>query len=451
MAIIDNVTVNEILEILTNGPKPVHFAFEATLHVEDIVIRPYKVLSIEINRNYVKNMADETTIELLVPGGSFDGYIFPNRDRLEVSLKSYPIQEVGSDPIAGANIEIQRYRGVLYDRGSKAVETKSLTDTNIEKADLNDLRVVRIQLIDSTIEILKMMSAGGIFRQCTTADAIRFIMGSNTKRINVDESIRVRGVDVAPDYIPTIREHVIVPHLTKLTSVGRYIHENCGGVYNSGFGNYLQQGIWYVYPVYNLNRIDSTVKGITFLNLPSNMMPGVERTFRVMDNHLYVLLTGDVKHKDLSEELQLNLGNGVRYYNADRILNGFAEVEENKAIARRAVNAVEFLTNHRATNLNNVLQSDRKITANHGFEMSQLAAREGAQVQAIWENSRPSLIRPGLPCRYITLKAGKVEVYRGQVQHTQHYLQSKSRTITQNSHICNSAVTLFISVDPDEE
>lgn len=446
MAIIDNPVFEEILGIFDDGQKPIKNTWKCEIHVDTLEepIQPFRIISMDRLRKYNENISDEIQLTVLIPQGIYDFDIFPNRENIEVTLFKVPLSEVNSEEPDDVDVKIQRYRAQLYDRESTHIGQKAPSHTSKENANLRELKELTLQLLDLPIEQIRLMSVGGIFRDTNTANVIRLVLGKQSKQVNVDDTYSVKGVDIAEGFDPKIWKHVIIPHHTKLQGLATYVQEHGGGVYSSGIGMYLQDNIWYVFPPYNIKRFETAINTVTVLNVPSNLMPGVERTYRKQGEQLFIISTGDVKHNDFSDEHQQNYGNGIRYLIADNTVEGFASVSDNKATAVRSSNNVEAKIHSRKTKMDFISLSDKRATSNHADQYSRLAVRNGAYIQFIWENADVSLLKPGMGARFIypvgeTLK----EVY-GCVYSVQALTESKGGTSISGPYITTAAVMLFV-------
>jgi hypothetical protein len=210
---------------------------------------------------------------------------------------------------------------------------------------------------------------------------------------------------------------------------------------------YLYRQIWYVYPLYDLTRFDESIQTLTLINVPTNQFPGVEWTFRKTASQIIALVTGEVKHFDRTEAKMMNEGNGTRWLDARRVVDGFADTSagENKATVMRAENNNEFLSETRNSGLNNVTMSTARITANKFAEASKLAQRAGAEIQCLWENSDMGAIFPGMPVKYLYIKDDRVQELTGIVLGADHYVQTHGKGITETRHRTDTVLHLFVS------
>lgn len=425
---------------------PAIFAWRAEFLANKKKIVPFKVVSMEIFRDFRGAYGDEIILECMIPAGDFVYDIYPYRQDLLVNLTKQGAQR-STDTAAGEpDIEAQELRATLMDDYSVTVE--GLLNVAHSKQALNtvDILTVKFQLLDKALERVRLHDCGGLFRDTKVSDVLQYILTSISNELDLDETNVIKGVEMVDSPNVDPYKHIVIPHGTKFPDVPVFLQKKVGGLYPTGMGLYLFKQHWYVYPLYDLTRFDNTTKTLTLINVPTNQLPHVERTFRTTANQVIALVTGDVKHSDKSEAAMLNQGNGVRYLDARRVIDGFADTSqgENKATVMRAENNNEFVTEQRESGLNNVVTSNAGVTANKFGELSKLASRAGAQLQCLWQNSDMSLVYPGMPVKYMYIKDDRIHELKGVVLGAQHYVQTYGKGITESRHICETALHLFV-------
>jgi hypothetical protein len=434
----------EIQQILNNGVNPVHFHWTGTLLANGLKIQITKITNIDIERDYRKQYTDHISVDCEIPMGTYLSKIFPYKENLLMTLIKTPVEETGSAIAASQDIENHQMRATIKNANDHQLEGNTPAIQDESTANLTALKTVTFQLLDPAVEQIRMMSVGTVMRSTTPGDAIKFFLTSISQKAKVDATSQIKGVDMVSPDNTQVRDHVILPHGLEFSQVPDWIHRHMGGVYNGGFGYYLQNSIWYVYPQYNINRWQSTPKNLTLINIPKNQMPGADRTYRKTNNQLIVLLTGENKHSDDTEGLQLNHGNGLRFTDSAKIMEGFGITKNNKYTVNRSANNTEFVSNPRATGLNNIQMSRMRITNNQFFESGKVARTLGGHMVVTWEHSEPGALYPGMPVKYVYIANNKVTEVYGVLLGVHHYIGMTSGKLTGGHFVCNSALTLFL-------
>jgi hypothetical protein len=179
-------------------------------------------------------------------------------------------------------------------------------------------------------------------------------------------------------------------------------------------------------------------------NIPKDRLPEVERTYITDGDRISVISTGETKQTDTSENLQHNLGNGVRFLDANKVLGEWRRVKENQATISRVDNMNEIVLKARRVGLNNAPMSPRRITANPYFETSEITKRLGTFVQTHWENADPELIYPGMPVKFIYMDGKDLGEVYGTVIGADHYVSLLGTGITATRYRCDVVLTLYI-------
>jgi hypothetical protein len=324
------------------------------------------------------------------------------------------------------------------------VEGNSTYANDQYAGDLTSLQKYTFQLQDLALEQTRLQSVGCVIKNAQVGDAIKYMVTKIAQSLQLDVDHQIKGVDMVKPDNTQVYQQMVIPHGTKGTDVPFYLAHHYGAPYAAGFGAFLQKSIWYLYPLYDLTRFDNADRSLTVINVPKNRMPTMDRTFRRTYNQLIILATGDVKHLDPSDHLQQTQGNGVRFVSADKVLNEFAVVKDNKATAQRVKNATEILGQGRPSGLNNITTSDVQVTANSFKELSKMAERMGSLITCVWENSDPGAVFPGMPCQFIYEVSGQVFALKGQVLKAQTQIAPMQPGLFPSAHRNSTALTLFV-------
>lgn len=414
MNVADTVFDKEFSQVKLSGSKSVVCDLKCSIHAGGVTYEAVRVDELEIDRNYLNRYADRIILTFTIGLGTFAGKIVPNKDKLEITVTKTPLQTT-SDPNRDPtkSVEVQRYHAFLYDTGSPLIESKTPNLANTEIADNTQLKTIQVQLVDHVIIKMRTVPLGGIFRNATPIDVIRAVLGKYGKLANEHVQYSVRGVDVAPGASAEKINHIVVPHGTLINKFPRVVENTVGGIYPTGFSYYLQAGMWYVFAPYDIKRYFKSTHNLTILNIPANRLESIENSFRTTNGQVVVLATGDIRLTDNGQREQNNLGNGVRFLDAAKIMLDFVKTEGNKAIASRANSSTEMALEKRENGIDLVSLSERVITSNYMAEYSKLAKRSGMIFQLKWQSSMERLIYPGMPVRVMYLNGAKDESLYG--------------------------------------
>ena len=442
---IERTALMREIEAITSQPVDnlTYYHWRCEILANEKVVVPLKLISIDFIRDYAGAFGDEIYLELFIGAGTYSHLVYPFKEDLRVTLIRDPIGRVDTDADVDKQSESFTFRAAVNKEASSVIEGETRYGSNAFTGDLTDILYVKFQAVDPLLEQLRMQTTGGVMRDTTTADALKYILTDVSAKIDLDEENKIHGVDM---YEPSNKEpqkHIVIPHGTKLVDVPDYLQQKCSGIYNAGLGFYLQHRNWFVYPLFDFQRFDKSLKTLTLINVPKNRMPGIEATYRKTTNQVIALCTGSVRHRDDSERQQLNEGNGIRFLDARKVMDGFAAVEGNRMQVQRGENNSEFVGAQRKTGLNNVQTTPTAITSNPFQELSRLARRSGAMLQCEWQNSSYEDIYPGMPVKYMYAVNGEVQEVMGVVLGAHHYVETTPGP-TARRYLCTTVLTLCV-------
>lgn len=424
----------------------VHYTWQAVIHAGGQDIVALKVTNYDCEGDYLTNFADEERILLYILPSQFFKYVAPNAENLEVTVMKYPTAETTGDIVSARPFLSQRYMATYNDRGNPVVQGDTGSVNNPDALDVSDMVPLELQLIQKAVYYMRLKQVARTYRRKTTEDAIRTLLTTESLNLPLAQEDMPLGVDMVPGDNQVVREHIAIPQKTQLIEAPAYIHRSCGGVYSSGFNYYYSRKMWYVYPSFNTERFAE--KGgvkLTILNIPKNKLPESERTFLLEGKSLMVLSTADSVFSDTSNTKRGNLGNGVRFANADNFMDAsYAKMTDNRAYLSRGNNNTEIITTPIPTGLNNVMVSDRSVTSNPYVEYSALAAREGSTFAAIWENSDPSLIYPGMPARVYYIDGNEVKELRGILIKANSFTRLRGFGMSESRYKTDTVLVLYV-------
>lgn len=434
----------EVEIIMNEDQKPVHHQYRLVLrNAHDIYIEPIKLFSIDIERDYVKNFTDKIIVDAIFPLGTYQRHFIPYKQQLYATLTRYSREEL--EPKSTKNIEAREYRAVLLDESSDAMTAANPRLGARGSEDMNDLIRVEIQLMSPAIEEMRMIEVGGIYPQEIPLHVVRYILNLTSSELELPESEAILGIDMVPPDNTTPNFNIVVPHGTKPWDVADYIQDQWGGCYNAGMGCYLQERLWYLWPLYNLKRYDSETRSLTVINLPPLKYPGAERTYRVTEYQVIIISTGESGEVNPSHHEQLSDGGGTRFAHGDSIIDGFGTVKDNKFTTSTQENLTQTNGEGRPDNNFAPINRRRPLSNNSFSQFSHLSPRKGTFVQVVWENSVPEFIYPGMPTKFVFGdKAGEVVELNAVVVKCHHYIHDVVKGIEEGRHIHNTTIGLFV-------
>lgn len=439
---------NEVLAVRQDGAKPVNFTWSAELHlpIGDFTAsqQVLKIMEIDTVRDYELGIGDETTVRMQIPMGFWAKKVYPNRTEIEITIFRKTIGETAGVAVNAA-VQAQRFMASLKLEGLTILQGKDIEMISEETLNLRGLVDVTFQLINKTLDKLRMVTVGGIYRKTTGEQVVKAILAGESNKVLADSGDAIEAINMVPATNQDKREHVMLPQGLKLPDVATYIQDKCGGLYSSGLNCYMQGRTWYIYPLYDNTRLKTEIVTATVVKIPQTLSKGGERTYRQNGGETIILGTSDSDFSDDAGTQYLNEGNGVRFADANKFMNkGLVTTLNNKAVALRGQLLNEVVT-EAITGRNTVFMSDRKITANPYREYSKMAARNGAKFIFQWDNSDPGLLTPGMMMKILYLNGNNVDRLTGVLLRTHTLVQLQGANIQSERYISTTAVGVFVN------
>ena len=416
---------------------------------QDDIYRPLKITNIDFIRDYELNIGDEGSINLTISMGMWFKILQPYRDYLELVLTKKPLQE----------------RDLNYDKDEEAiiqvfacipkVEPLSVGEASKydkhKRVDLDSAGMVDIefQLMDLSIEKVRSVTVGGIFRLTTPEKVVKGILAKESEKLNIaDNGKAVENIKMVESKNQEEREHIMVPQGIKLSELSAYVHRSCGGIYSTGVNTYLQNKNWYVFPLFDTTRFDQEEKTLTVLKIPSMIYDEAERTWRKDGGRLICMATSESNFDDKGDQDFKDAGNGVRFADARQFMHKLVETKDNKAIAKRGKNNHEFLFKKMQIGdeqNNNVQNSVDSIHSNPFVEDSKLSRREGNFYTFLWKNSTDEEFYPGMPVKILYIKDDELKEIRGVLLKAHHAIMMQGVGMTAQTY--RQQTVFYVYVD----
>lgn len=397
----------EISAVLGAGGETPCYSFDIEFIVNGESYKPAVILGVTVINNFIDNYYPILAVEFQTTG-FVKSKLIEGNDNIEAIFKTY---EIGRNaPYSISNLRnpvIKRYMAKLYLEESDYITQENPAINNEEYIKNKQMVAVKVQLVEKGFEKLKTRHVGGIYEKTSGFKLLRHLVDYHANLNNDDVATMIKGVEFAQNINQEVREQIVIPHGTTLVQAMHLVNQDSGGIYPTGFSYYIHNNIWHVFPPYSLGRFKENNQKLIIVNLPKNRLPGVERTYSETVSLITVLSTRDVNVKDKRESKKGSFGTGIRFGDVSKILTGYANVIDNKLRVDASKNVNDLIVSQRPDDVQQIRFTKQKLTSAKNIELSKLAPSKGFMMRISWENSKETLIYPGMPVKVLYLKRNK--------------------------------------------
>jgi hypothetical protein len=427
MELSNSALYEEIVEIGNQPSVDINYRWSLEILTENGTVPVQTVYSVTTERNYTADFSESVIVEFAMLTGDYLEDLLPAKDSLEAILTRIPVRATIDEDVTDGKRLSRRFLANLEQTENPAVATGGSGAITKEEANRKDMVKLVLQLRNKAVNDYRLVEVGGIYRDVTVEELIKLLLMRNvnvaggsklptaSERFLAGDIENVVGVDIVKPTNGTRYQHIVIEPGVRLLDIPSYLQKHYG-VYDTGIGYYLQNGVWYVYPLYDITRFNKTLRTVTVANVPENRMSGADKTFLEREGRVSIISTGEVKHADTSDIQQLNLGNGYRLAKSRNMIDRFSVTSRNITTVNREDNMVEGIIEQRKDSRTIAFFAEDRISDNTFKENAKLAKRVGSDIILTWENSKPDLIRPGMPIKILYVQGLEVRSLVGVVK-----------------------------------
>lgn len=440
--IIDDVTYGAILaKINPSVANPVHFNYTAYFTDEKQAVIPvHNLTNLHRLSKFNTAMADHLFVDLMMIKSEYFKLIGANRRLLQLHLTRTPNSIAGTNSRVG-NAVTEVYNAYLTENSSEAIETRSGQLTGNYTDDLGELVEIDVQLVELGLSEFRLWDIGGVYRNVTIGNLLQGLMS---------QPLKAKGPNGSPGYNVTlyppdnkeIYYQLVVPNGVGLSDLPGWVQKQWG-VYSSGLGYYLYQGMWYLYPLYDTSRYAKAKKRLTIVNVPSNEMHGNTHSYVLENDELFILATGKTKHEDTADRLMDLSGTGFKAAKMDNLVDKFHDSANGETIVPKGRNLMAVSFEQREGELTHIKAVNGLFTSNVWEASSNSIVNMGNIVVVAWENSNPSLLYPGMPIRFTYKYRGVAYALNGALLAVDTKVQTYMGNLTDEQYVSKSILTLY--------
>lgn len=386
-----------IEKILLDGEEWRYGNFKIMLHTVDKDIEITQLLHMDIERDYQSAYADVVYLSFKSTLGVYRDNIYPYKHNLECTIINK------DDPS-----DTHRYKAIFLEENFNMDSSKQ-SNMSTETLDTGGLITVNLQLMDRVVEPLRIKTTGGVYKGVTNTEILKGLIHREIHKVKITDNITIDGIDIAPSQNTLPVRQTVIPHGTKVVELPKFLQLKGTGIYTGGINIYIQyyNGInrVFIYPTYNYDRYMTEKPRVTFYAVPDNIQKLTEKTWKVIDDNLHVVVSNKREVSDDGETKQMETGVGFKTINAARPMlriepsrKMYPPIDDTDVVGSTDINIVANASKLRKDGV--VYSPILKPTINPYKYQSVNNYKLGIFVTFNWINSAYDYIYPGMPCSY---------------------------------------------------
>lgn len=411
-------------KIINDPIKTVRYGYLATMNLPDVDYPIMRINSRDRIRDYATSIGDQIFMEIWVPMGDYIKLLYPNKDNLEITIRQYDYFGL-SPQVSKKGNTFERFKCIIMPGENPVYNAAEFDQADQQSLNLADILNIKIQLVDKGTEAIRLRQVQGVFKKVTRESLIKSILGSETAKIKIDGKPPIDGVDIAKVNNTEIIQQAVIPSGTPLLNIPTLIHNQFNGVYLGGIGSYIQsyqnKRYWFVYPLYDTSRYNSSSKKLIAYYVPDNKMPGIEKTYRVDGGNIHILATGLKGIKEDNATGGMNHGGGFQMLDSRTVMRKPAETTDDGPVGKQSQITHDVVLGNRPDGANVTNMS--KPSGNVFKEYARALERTGGVLTLQWENANASYLYPGMPVQYRYLDNGKLAKVDGTLLWSHEYTE----------------------------
>lgn len=439
----------DINSIINNSDNLYFYKWTARIHNANFNLDVIKIINFDLIRDYQNNIGDHAHIEFVLGRGDFIKYFFPFKENCYITITQTP-RTFTNKSITGGTIVKTKYKMVYLEKDNEALNAIERDERfDVQALNLAGTVLVKCQLLDLSLEALRILYTGGTFKNTTYEKILYHTVGSNSMQVKVNGKPSIDAIDITPPDNNVLQPMTVIPDGTPIINIPTYLQEKRKGVYNSGIGMYLQRynqnNTWFIYPLYNTTiYAKKTNKAILYI-VPPQHFPDAEKTFKIENNTIKIVCISEKQYVSDGHSKIMDNGNGFRMSSASAYLLKPVILNKTGPIGARSRLNYEVGNKEMANGLNYGPVPDDEISDNPFVQYSTISRTYTDIITVLWLNSNPDLLYPGMPAKFIYLSGNILKTVTGVIIHTQTMVQMMNVGLLNGIYRSSTYVTLIVN------
>jgi hypothetical protein len=393
---------------MSTPPSYKNIVYEVIFHNKDTDL-PIKLFeSIEYNSDYNNNIADHIIVNVQMGTGDYVFDVFKYKDNIELTIN------IKRDNVLYSS---RTYKAILIN----TTDNMSGIGSNIDKESLNKSGLTRVnfQLVDTNVEVLRVVKTSGIYKDMNMKDAIVAILNNGCSTVKVNGETLTPIINIVEPNNTTSYKHILIPTGTRLIDIPTYFQDNNYGVYSGDIGIYIKNKRidinqsklnLYVYPLYTTES--DNYDDLIIYHSDGKLNKSSDNTYTISQDSIKIV-SNELSIMEIKQNKLMDKGGAVTGSNPDNLLMYNSEVtdssvsyDNSKQVSNSTLETTDGLVNERYVgNEVNMYKHTSKV-----FDDSM------DLVKIIWKYSNADLLHPGMNAKIYYQVDSSVRVMKGVLQ-----------------------------------
>jgi hypothetical protein len=281
-------------------------------------------------------------------------------------------------------------------------ESNSTIANKLDALNTTNLVPYEFQLMEKGFAKIRNVPISNIYSIANIRDTLHSVFEEKTQGVRLTGYDAYKGLQLYEpvDNVNNYRQ-IVFPSGTRLIDAAQFLQQhNEHGVYSKGLGSFYKQNYWWIYPLFNTERVITHPRPINLIRVPQNKIPDLDNTFYVTPTALTIIAAGDADHRDHADIRKQNEGVGQRMISGDAVAGDTGYHYNNgRALTTRADSMQEYKLSDRRDG-NEWIPINPNPTGNVMVGMSQNARNQGEVLELEWRNGDTGYLEPGHPLTY---------------------------------------------------
>lgn len=397
-----SMTISPVLaeqtQTIMNAVAPNGYAFSVSLELysssnANFHYSPIKIESMVIDQAFGPRFTDRIIVGFQIRTSDYLT-LFANNTDLMAQIILTPVNRNTGQRVIGELPKITKYKAILLNPQDLAAKynIQDLTTTRNSPAMdniLSNFLTTEVQLLETEYYEVRSKSFAGTIRDADVNATIGYI----ARRLGIRSHKRVPADNL--NLIPAMT----IPLGKDLGNIFDFIQRNYG-VYYKGIDWYYTQGMLYVYPPFEVDKIDAS-EVVNVYSVPVGMYGGSIGYHTNPSPHLlHIVSNSPTSITDLSKQGAEDSGNVAIVVPSENIIDGYSTTTDEGSAVNNLTTQVVFSKDAIPADSKSAQVTYAGITDNVFAVSSDLALKQATILTCEWYTAEPFLIYPGHSVRY---------------------------------------------------